>query len=171
MEQPQKALGHEPQIHLCVANQAPPRLVSLRNRSTPSLPAQMQPRSNHARSAARPKPLTRTGLEDKEISSPSSRERKMSLTGVAIYSPSSAGVLLPRRVLSVIAISRQPSLVPRHWIQSARPSIAITISACDLGDGESAKWPELVTWISNRHQCIGPHLGREDYHRPHFLLE
>ena len=41
----------------------------------------IQPRWNHARSAARPQRLvSRTGLEGKKISSPSSRRRKTSLT-------------------------------------------------------------------------------------------
>src|SRR6266550_2051413 len=35
--QPKKALGHEPQIDLCVANQATTRLASFANRSTSCL--------------------------------------------------------------------------------------------------------------------------------------
>jgi len=83
--QPKKALGHEPQIDLCVANQATPRLASFRNRSTSSLldkgATEMEPckirstpnASSHAQ-----------GLEGKEPPSPSGRRRKMSLTSPLI---------------------------------------------------------------------------------------
>src|SRR5215472_4302972 len=56
--QPKKALGHEPQIDLCVANQATPRLASLRERSKSSLPVNMHGRNEARKSKAR---TSRTG--------------------------------------------------------------------------------------------------------------
>src|ERR1700746_1147794 len=84
--QPKKALGHQPQIDLCVANQATDTaLLASETDRRRRYSIRMQPRWKHARSAAIPNVSSHAqGLEDKEISSPSSRGRKMSLTSPLI---------------------------------------------------------------------------------------
>src|ERR1700747_2189027 len=84
--QPKKALGHQPQIDLCVANQATATaLLASETDRRRRYSIRMQPRWKHARSAALPNVSSHAqGLEDKEISSPSSRGRKMSLTSPLI---------------------------------------------------------------------------------------
>jgi hypothetical protein len=91
--QPKKALGHEPQIDLCVANQATATACQLQKPiDSRRYSIKMQSRWNHARPAAgleteSQKPtarITNRGLEVTESLSPSGRGTKMSLTSPLI---------------------------------------------------------------------------------------
>jgi hypothetical protein len=100
--QPEKALGHEPQIDLCVAPRQPPGLPASQIDRRRRYSIKMQLRWNHARLAAGPeerKPKrngshNEQGLEVKNALSPSGRGRKMSLTSPLIDQGISLKILL-----------------------------------------------------------------------------
>jgi hypothetical protein len=101
--QPKKALGHEPQIDLCVANQATATACQLQKPiDSRRYSIKMQSRWNHARPAAgleteSQKPtarITNRGLEVTESLSPSGRGTKMSLTSPLIDQASLFALLI-----------------------------------------------------------------------------
>ena len=118
--QPEKALGHEPQIDLCVAYPATDRLASFRKRSRRRYSITMQRSRNHAKPAPgpesrKPEPSgahNAQGLEVAESLSPSSRGRKMSLTSPLIdqaFSQACAVCSPFPAILSAIGMFRQPT--------------------------------------------------------------